>query len=239
VADGNLDEPAEPWADAPPGGSRPPAVVVAGSRWRVGLRAAIVLFLAALVIAVLVTAFTGRGDTVTVSGGAGSGTAVATPLVAASPSAAATPGAVVLVHVTGAVRHPGLYDLDPGSRLVDAVFAAGGFSRRADQSGVNLARVVADGEQIVVPRRGASGTAVAPATAVPGAPAGSAPGALVDLNTADLAALDTLPGIGPALAQRILDWRTANGGFTSVDQLLDVSGIGEATLADLQALVTV
>lgn len=154
----------------------------------------------------------------------------------ASPGPAATTDgpAVVVVDVAGAVRHPGVFELPTGSRVVDAVDAAGGTLRRADTTPLNLARVLADGEQVLVPERGAAPGALAPT--VPGAT--TAP-AQVDLNNATLEQLDALPGIGPVLAQRILDWRTANGGFTSVDQLQDVSGIGDATYADLAPLVRV
>jgi competence protein ComEA len=147
----------------------------------------------------------------------------------------------VVVHVVGAVHHPGLVRLPAGSRVVDAVRAAGGVTASARPASVNLARLLIDGEQLVVQRRGST-----PVLAVPGpaGPVGSvgatnAPSAPVDLNSATLASLDALPGIGPVLAQRILDWRTAHGRFSSVDELGEVSGIGEATLADLRPVVTV
>jgi competence protein ComEA len=137
--------------------------------------------------------------------------------------------------------------LPAGSRVLDAVKAAGGAKSSADLNQVNLARVVADGEQILVPRPGeavpAAGTA-----AIPGAGTGSAggaaaasgvPGALVDLNTADAAALDALPGVGPVLSQRILDWRTQHGRFSSVDELGEVSGIGDKLLAQIGPKVRV
>jgi competence protein ComEA len=125
--------------------------------------------------------------------------------------------------------------------VADAVEAAGGATRKADLGLLNLARVLVDGEQVRVP---APGEEVAVAPVVPGAGgggAGGAPGAgagPVSLNTADLAALDTLPGVGPVLAQRILDWRTAHGRFASVDELGEVSGIGDKLLAQLSPLVT-
>jgi competence protein ComEA len=123
-----------------------------------------------------------------------------------------------------------------------AVTAAGGPRRDADLSQVNLARPLVDGEQVVVPRPGqpAAPAAVAAGSAVgPGAgPAAPAPGSSpVDVNTATLAELDTLPGVGPVLAQRILDWRAQNGRFTSVDELGEISGIGDAVLARLRPLV--
>lgn len=174
------------------------------------------------------------------------GTPVAVePAVEPSAAASATSGPV-FVHVAGAVRRPGLVELTAGSRVADAVEAAGGLTRLADPASVNLARPLVDGEQLVVLRRGASpgpGPVGVPLT--PGAtagPSGSVPGqtgAPVDLNSATLDQLDALPGIGPVLAQRILDWRTQHGRFTSVEELGEVSGIGEATLGDLRELVTV
>ena len=126
-----------------------------------------------------------------------------------------------------------------GSRVGDAVAAAGGASKDADLSAVNLARLLVDGEQIRVPRPGEAVAGTAPgAGGSPGTVGGSGPGGLVSLNAADVTALDALPGIGPVLAQRIVDWRTANGRFTSVDELAEVSGIGETLLGRLRPLVT-
>ncbi len=159
----------------------------------------------------------------------------------APPSVAAGAGPV-FVHVVGAVRRSGLVQLATGSRVADAVDAAGGMTARADPASVNLARVLVDGEQVRVLRRGDSPVAAplgAGATApLPGS-AGGAVAGLIDLNTASVDQLDTLPGIGPVLAQRIVDWRTANGRFSSVDELGEVSGIGDARLADLRAAVAV
>lgn len=131
----------------------------------------------------------------------------------------------ILVHVSGAVRAPGIYQLDVQARVVDAVAAAGGFTEDADDAGVNLARAVVDGEQLIVPPQAAEGAA---------APISDG---LVHLNTADAPALEELPRIGPALAQRILDWRETNGPFTAVDQLRNVAGIGDKMLATLRPLV--
>lgn len=142
---------------------------------------------------------------------------------------AATPAAVY-VHVSGAVAAPGLYVLGDGARVVDAVAAAGGFTASADDGAVNLARPVSDGEQLHVPIEGEA----------PDAGGGSATqraDARVNLNTADVAQLDTLPRIGPALAQRIIDWREANGRFTSIEDLLAVPGIGDKMLEALRDLV--
>ncbi len=152
----------------------------------------------------------------------------------------ATPGPapvveVVVLHVFGAVSQPGIVELPLGARVVDAIAAAGGPSDDADLAGVNLARVVVDGEQLRVPRVGE-----VPVTA-PMAPggAGVAGDGRVNLNTADAAALETLPGVGPAIAARIIAWRDENGPFRSVDELTAVSGIGEKTLAGLRDQATV
>ena len=147
------------------------------------------------------------------------------------------------MHVFGAVREPGLYLLPADARVVDVVSAAGGLSRDAASEGVNLARALADGEQLVVPTAEelANGEVSAPAAdgGQGGASGSAGTGAVVDLNTADQAALETLPGIGPALAQRVIDWREENGAFSSVDDLLAVSGIGEKVLANLRDQVRV
>lgn len=153
-------------------------------------------------------------------------------------SAAAEP-ATVTVDVAGRVRRPGIVVLDRGARVVDALRAAGGARRGVDLTPLNLARVLVDGEQIVV---GVEGGA-APASGAPaGDPAGGGPGAtgpLVNLNTAAQAELETLPGVGPVTAQAIIAWREQHGGFTSIDELLEVDGIGEKTLATLSPHVTV
>ena len=170
------------------------------------------------------------------------GAAPPTPAAAgASPSGTAAPAEVV-VHVVGAVHRPGVVRLPAGSRVSDAVAAAGGTTAAARAASVNLARVLVDGEQLVVQSRNGP-----PVVAAPGAVAGtsgsagatSGPAGPVDLNTATLEVLDGLPGIGPVLAQRILDWRAAHGRFSTVDELGEVSGIGEATLTDLRPAVTV
>jgi len=136
------------------------------------------------------------------------------------------------VHVTGAVVAPGVYDLPPGSIVEDAIAAAGGFGAAANASALNLARVLHDGDQVSVP--------ALPATAAPGeVDTSSGASQLLNLNTATLAELEALPGIGPALAQRILDYRAANGPFATLDDLLDVSGIGPAKLDAIRDLVTV
>jgi len=182
----------------------------------------------------------GGGASDLTGGLAGSGTTGATDPAAARSAGTAVAG-TLLVHVVGAIRDPGVVELPPGSRVTDAIEAAGGVTRRAATASVNLARPVLDGEQVVVLRRGAPAAVFAPGVgAAAGAPgeAGPAPEP-VDLNSATLDTLDALPGIGPVLAQRILDWRTTNGRFSTVEELGEVSGIGEATLGDLRALVRV
>jgi competence protein ComEA len=137
---------------------------------------------------------------------------------------------LLVVDVAGAVRRPGLYSLHSGSRIDDAIAAAGGATRKAQLDAVNLAAPVADGEQVVVPRRGPAGVAVA-------SPAGSSPSAPLDLNTATLEQLEALPGIGPVTAQKILDYRQEHGAFHSVDELQGVPGIGPSHMAQLKGLV--
>ena len=179
--------------------------------------AALVVVLVGLGVAVLATALTPQGSATVINPG---GAAAETP----PPSTTA-----IYVHILGEVARPGLYELRDGDRAVDAVAAAGGFTDAADAGGVNLARFVSDGEQIVVPALGQPGAA-APGVASDGR---------VNLNTADEATLDTLPGVGPATAAKIIAWRDEHGRFESVEDLLDVGGIGEAKFDGLRDLVTV
>ncbi|MGV3714178.1 ComEA family DNA-binding protein [Pseudolysinimonas sp.] len=178
---------------------------------------ALVAVLVGLGIAVFATAVTPRGTSSVVAPG-GRETEAPVPATAA-----------IYVHILGEVTRPGLYELRDGDRAVDAVAAAGGFTEAADAGGLNLARFVSDGEQIIVPAVGET-SAASPGVASDGR---------VNLNTADAAALDTLPGVGPATAAKILAWRERNGRFESVEDLLDVGGIGEAKLEALRDLVTV
>ncbi len=161
-----------------------------------------------------------------------------------SPVASGQPtdeNSAAVVHVAGSVRIPGVYELPAGSRVDDAVLAAGGPTADADLDAVNLAGWLQDGQQVYVPAVGETvpPTAAAGTQSGTGTDVGADAGRPIDLNTATAADLEELPGIGPALAERILDWRTENGGFTSVDQLDDVSGIGPATMDRLRDLVTV
>lgn len=161
----------------------------------------------------------------------------APPTGSGAPSSSSTPTGRLVVDVVGKVRRPGVYRLADGARVDDALRAAGGALPRVDLSGLNLARRLADGEQIAVGVPGAAGGAGI-ASSGPATGSGST-SARIDLNTASLEQLDTLPGVGPVLAQRIVDWRTAHGNFRSVDQLGEVDGIGPSRLADLRPLVTV
>jgi competence protein ComEA len=180
-----------------------------------------VLLVGGLVIAVVVSLLGSTGQ--------------ARPLTPSSTVATASvddaSGAALYVHVLGAVLRPGVYQFSDGERVVDAIAAAGGFTPAADLQAVNLARFLSDGEQILVPLQGEAPPAGGPAE---GAPAGK-----VNLNTASSADLETLPRIGPATAQRILAWRETNGRFATVDDLLDVPGIGDKTFESLRELVTV
>jgi len=241
-----------------------------GARWQPGRGALVgvvlvVVFAAAVFgLRVLLAQSAGGGTVIAPGGGSRAGpdgvSAGAVPVgagpVPPSPAAAASTaapaagsaavggnGAVVVVHVVGHVRRPGVRQLAAGSRVADAVRAAGGATSGADLSLLNLARVLLDGEQVRVPAHGDPPETTAGGGAGSGGAAGgggtrASPGAAVSLNTADAAALDTLPGVGPVLAQRILDWRAEHGRFTSVDELGEVSGIGEKLLAQLGPLVT-
>jgi competence protein ComEA len=163
----------------------------------------------------------------------------ARPAPAASVRVGRAGGGRVTVHVAGAVHRPGVYRLAPGARVDDALRRAGGPRARADLTAVNLAAKLEDGRQVLVPERG-SAPASAPVSATAGAPAGAtAPAQPVNLNTATLEQLDTLDGVGPGIAQRILDYRQQHGGFRRVEELGEVPGIGAKRLATLTPLVTV
>ena len=187
------------------------------ARLRVRLGAVVVLALVGLGCAVLVAAL----------GDHGSVSDVARP--GPTASTAPTAGGQIFVHVLGAVEHPGLYQLREGDRAVDAVAAAGGFTEGADQAQLNLARFLVDGEQISVPVIGE----------VPVAAPGTAVGGKVNINTADGPTLETLPRVGPSMAERIIAWRESNGNFTAIEDLMSVTGIGDKTFEGLKDLVTV
>lgn len=151
-----------------------------------------------------------------------------------SAAAATSPAVVLLVDVAGWVRHPGVYEFDQGERVIDAIDAAGGARPGAMLTSLNLAAPLTDGSQILVPKEEDQG-----AVPVAGEAPAAVPGALINVNTASAIELEALPGVGEVIAQAIVDYRTENGPFTSVDQLLDVSGIGDATLENIRELVTV
>ncbi|WP_219844038.1 ComEA family DNA-binding protein [Arthrobacter sp. MYb227] len=162
-----------------------------------------------------------------------------------SGSSASGPTDKLILHVIGAVKTPGVYELEPGSRVRDAVSSAGGLNSNAAPENINLAAQVTDGQQVRIPKRGENPL---PAAAVPDPPASEttpasdastqgqpdASGSKININTADSTALQVLPGIGPALAQRIIDFRQSNGAFTSVVELDAVSGIGPALLGKIR-----
>ena len=242
-------------------------------RWALTGTTAVVAVVAVLLLGVGVAAFALRGDGVEALApvGAGSGTTEVAPGTSEEESGAAAPGADgdgaggggaggdgadgdgasatasggLLVHVVGEVAEPGLVTLPDGARVADAVEAAGGVTRKADLTAVNLARAVVDGEQLYVPKPGEPVPGAAAGTGGPagtggsdgsgggGTSSGSGTGA-VDINAADAAALEALPGVGPSIARAIVEWRDTNGAFASVDELDDVPGIGPATLDELR-----
>ncbi len=167
---------------------------------------------------------------------------LAAPGVAGSPgvaSAGTSPGGRIVVDVAGKVRQPGIATLPSGSRVVDALKAAGGPRRGAPLGSLNLARVLTDGEQILVGVRSPPGVAASAASGGGGAPgSGGSAVPMVNINTADQAQLEELPGVGPVTARSILDYRAERGTFTAVDELLEVSGIGDATLAKIAPYCT-
>jgi competence protein ComEA len=219
-----------------------PALVPESLRGRISLGPTQLLVIAVLVaIGLAVTAWwVVRGDPERLEA-PGPLAASAAPLADATaassletPAAETAPpgGAGVTVDVAGKVRKPGIVVLDAGARVVDALKAAGGARPGVDLSSLNLARVLVDGEQVVV-----GSPAAAPAV-VP-SEGGVAGGALVNLNTATQVELESLPEVGPVTAEAILAWRSEHGGFTAVDELLEVDGIGDATLAQIAPHVTV
>lgn len=194
------------------------------SRVRVALGAVVVLGLVGVAVTISVGAFGPSGVTRSVVPSPASSTPARNMSVAPLPT--------IYVHLTGAVNRPGLFPLAEGSRAIDAVAAAGGFTPAADQTQLNLARLLSDGEQIIVPELGATPTPAA---------GGQPPqlGGKINLNSADETTLDTLPGIGPATAKSIIKWREDNGRFSSIEDLMSIGGIGDKTFATLKDLVTV
>lgn len=213
-------------------------------RWRIGVGAGLILGAAAVVVTIVVSSIVALG----------SHTDIPDDLLASSSSSSPGVGTGIFVHVVGAVVMPGLYTVSTGARVIDAVMAAGGLAQTADPCAINLAQPVSDGQRIVVAvtkdgaagdeslcsvQGGVSGNHSQSATGPQSQesdPSGG--GTRVSLGSAGVAELDTLPGIGPALAQRIVDWREASGGFSSIEQLSEVSGIGDKVMANLRDLVT-
>jgi len=213
-------------------------------------RAGVIALLGVGIIAVLVTVFTVMRDSPPPVASANLPGVQMVSSASATPGPPAPPDGPVVVSVVGLVNTPGLVTLTPGDRIADALEAAGGAVDGADLVGLNLARRVVDGEQIIVGVAASAGSpspmgsSVSSATpaeqAAPKAPAAAdGPGGPVDLNTATPADLDALPGVGPVTAAAIIAWREANGKFTSVDQLSEVDGIGPARLDKLRDLVDV
>jgi competence protein ComEA len=163
---------------------------------------------------------------------------MATPLSAPAPSASASATGGLVVHVAGAVQTPGVYTLAAGSRVIDGIRAAGGVAPGADVSAINLARPLADGERVYIPRRGETPPAE-PSSSGSVSSEGGASGGKVNLNSATADQLEALPGIGEVLARRIVDYRTQHGPFRSVRDLLKVEGIGEKKFESIKDHVTV
>jgi competence protein ComEA len=160
--------------------------------------------------------------------------AQAGPGAAQRASASPSPEPTLIVDVAGAVRQPGVYEFAGGERVIDAIERAGGPMAKADLSLLNLAAPLTDGTQILVPKAGPPGPQL-----VPGGASGSSVGGLININTASATDLETLSGIGEVLAATIVEYRTQNGPFASVEDLMDVSGIGPATLDEIRDQVTV
>jgi competence protein ComEA len=223
-ADDRVDEPSPgslaPPNEPPPG---PPAGRAALGPFDPGRRGVRILAAVALVV-VLVAAYLAwrarpQPEPVPITGAS---------VPASASGGTATPSGTIVVAVQGKVAHPGLYRLPAGSRVADALEAAGGALPGVDLSYVNLARKLTDGELVLVG-----------ATPPPESGSAAAPGGKVDLNLATVTQLEALPGIGPALAQRIVDYRNQHGGFHSIDELRKVGGIGDAKFAQIKDLVTV
>jgi competence protein ComEA len=230
---------------APAPGSAPRAGLLSRLRWEPDRRTAIAVGIAVLVVGALTLwwVLSARPRSLAVSSTPGpASTATGVPTLSASATATTSgpaPSTRLVIDVAGKVRHPGVYRLVNGARVVDALRAAGGALPGVSTISLNLAEPLRDGQQVVVgvPGTGAGAAGVAPAGASATAAGGAA--GLVNLNAATVDQLQTLPGVGPVLAQHILDWRTQHGHFDTVDQLNEVSGIGEVKFGELRALVTV
>lgn len=216
-----------------------------GIRWAAGRPAALAMVLLAVLAVIgagcwvwaarphrLPTGVAGAAALPSISPGG----SLLSPLARPSPSGGTGTAPGLVVDVVGKVRRPGIYRLPAGARVNDAVAAAGGVLTGVDPVSVNLARKLSDGEQLVIGLPAGAAPAAGGVT-TGDATAGGAGAGPVDLNSASTAQLDALPGVGPVLAQRIVDWRTQHGRFASVDQLRSVSGIGDAKFRDLAPLV--
>lgn len=178
----------------------------------------------ALKASITLIAIVGFGVYVLASGSSSSSKVnISKPASSSSSQGVKTPS--IYIHVAGAVRKPGIYQLDSGSRVYDAVLLAGGFTNKANQASVNMARILNDGEQLLVSTGASSMSSTATSS-------------LISLNQASSSQLEELPGVGPALAGRMVDWRSANGGFKSKEDLLNVAGIGDKLFAAVKDLVT-
>ncbi|MEZ7236865.1 ComEA family DNA-binding protein [Rhodococcus sp. GXMU-t2271] len=238
------DDDPYPWYDAA-GTADPPGPIerLRAARWQTGRRGTGALAVVGVVVVLVTLVVTWRDRPVAEPVPPLPAVEVAAPTAdPVAPQQDSAPEEVV-VSVVGLVGKPGLVRIAPGSRVADALTAAGGALEGADLTGLNLAQRLADGDQIMVgtlppvpPVSGISGAAGAGETGVSGAPETGGP---VNLNTADEAALDALPGVGPVTAAAIVAWRRDNGPFTDVEQLAEVDGIGPARLARLRTLVTV
>ena len=206
---------------------------VRGGRLALSRQATVALAVLAAAAVALAASFLWRSHAVPAPLAASSVAPMRTSSAASSLLGASPSPSVVVVDVAGKVRHPGVVRLPSGSRVLDALTAAGGVPHGVDLTGLNLARTLQDGEQVVV----GVATPALPTTGPGGAT--SASSGPIDLNSATLEQLETLPGIGPSLGQRIIDWRTAHGRFTSVAELREVSGIGDARYSDLAPRVRV
>ncbi|MDL4771410.1 ComEA family DNA-binding protein [Actinomadura xylanilytica] len=244
---GTADDPTPPMARLR-SGPEPPGIEIPRSRFDPGWSGARALMLVAVIAAVVAVGYLwlARPRPQPVAPVA----MTASPMVSLSPAAslrastspaASQAGGTVVVHVLGKVRHPGVISLPGGARVAEAIKAAGGVRPGTGTGSLNLARKVVDGEQIPVGIRPPPGTVQPPGAGAGAASAGpgAAAGTPVDLNNASAAQLDQLPGVGPVLAQRIVDYRTQHGAFRSVDQLQEVSGIGSRRFADLKSMVRV